>query len=357
VCVPDGKETIRELVEAPSFRYLDFEDARNGRLERPTLVHAWTPREFVRRLTQRLAARDRSPYVVHLEDNEELVREQWLASMSRPRRLALKGLGRLEGLVDPRRAPGFLTEAAGVTVVVERLLELKPPAVPGEVISPGFEADLFHPQAADPALRVELGIEQDERVLVYPGNAHVLNAEELRALYAAVGLLNRDGPRTRLVRLGQDDVDFLGDEHGELERHVVRVPYRPRRALPRYLALADVLVQPGGPDDYNAYRFPAKLPEFLAMGKPVVLPATNVGLELRDGENCLLLHSGTPQETAAAVRRLFDDAELRERLGRGARAFAVERLAWPETARRLLRFYERVLAGDRAVREPSASLI
>jgi hypothetical protein len=42
------------------------------------------------------------------------------------------------------------------------------------------------------------------------------------------------------------------------------------------LALADLLVQPGKPDAFNDYRFPSKLPEFLSVGRPVILPDTNI---------------------------------------------------------------------------------
>ena len=38
----------------------------------------------------------------------------------------------------------------------------------------------------------------------------------------------------------------------------------PKARLPRLLALADVLVQPGRAGAFNDYRLPSKLPEFLA---------------------------------------------------------------------------------------------
>ena len=56
------------------------------------------------------------------------------------------------------------------------------------------------------------------------------------------------------------------------------------REIPGYLALADAFVQPGAADDFNRYRLPSKLPEFLAMGRPVVLPDCNIGHDLVDGE-------------------------------------------------------------------------
>ena len=58
---------------------------------------------------------------------------------------------------------------------------------------------------------------------------------------------------------------------------MIQVSFRPRSELPDYYALADVLIQPGRADDFNDFRIPSKLPEFFAMGLPVVLPPTNVG--------------------------------------------------------------------------------
>src|SRR6185437_16944685 len=105
----------------------------------------------------------------------------------------------------------------------------------------------------------------------------------------------------KLVRLGRDFVQFLEPEVNEIERNVVRVSLQPRTEVPRYLRLADVLVQPGRAGGFNDYRFPSKLPEFLATGRPVVLPATNLGRFLRDGDECLLLERGDALEIAAAV--------------------------------------------------------
>ena len=80
------------------------------------------------------------------------------------------------------------------------------------------------------------------------------------------------------------------------------------------------------------------------MGRPVVLPACNLGNELADGEQALLLREGTALEIAARVEQLMDDAELRRRLGEAARRFALDRLSWPRSAERLTGFYERLLA-------------
>ena len=122
----------------------------------------------------------------------------------------------------------------------------------------------------------------------------------------------------------------------------------PWREIPGYLALADAYVQPGAPDDFNRYRLPSKLPEFFAMGRPVILPACNLGNELTDGEDALLLRQGDALEIAARIEQLLDDQVLARRLGERARSFALERLSWPRNAEGLAAFYRRLLAERRA---------
>jgi glycosyltransferase involved in cell wall biosynthesis len=114
----------------------------------------------------------------------------------------------------------------------------------------------------------------------------------------------------------------------------------PWREIPSYLALADAFVQPGPPDDFNRYRLPSKLPEFLAMGRPVILPNCNIGHDLRHGENALLLEEGNAPEIVARVEQLIADRALADALGRGSRKFATEQLSWEANAAGLAGFLE-----------------
>ena len=335
-----------DLIGGPRFQALDFREARRRMLRfpdggPPSLIHAWTPREAVRELVHELSAHYGCPYVVHLEDNEDVLTADALG-------VTIEQLHEVNGsvpatLAHPQRMRSFLAGAAGLTVIVDRLLEFRPDGIPSEVVWPAYEPDLFTPDPPDDDLRRRLGIADGESVVVYAGNAHNSNASELRSLYLAVGVVNRVGRPLKLVRLGRDYVQFLERELRAVERHVVRVPLQPRSEVPRYMRLADVLVQPGRADRFNDYRFPSKLPEFFATGRPVVLPATNIGRFVEDGEEAILLHRGDALEIAAAVERLLDDDELRARLGRGARAFAERSFGWPTSAEKLMRLYERVL--------------
>jgi glycosyltransferase involved in cell wall biosynthesis len=160
-------------------------------------------------------------------------------------------------------------------------------------------------------------------MIVYPGNVHQANAEEVSRLYAAVGLLRERGRKVTLVRTGSDHfagATFLKDARPE--RGIVTLGRVERPFLIELMKSADLFVQPGRPGPFNDYRLPSKLPEFMAIGRPIVLPATNVGARLRHGVDAMLLHEGSPQEIATMVEAVLDDPALADRLSANARDFA-----------------------------------
>ena len=105
------------------------------------------------------------------------------------------------------------------------------------------------------------------------------------------------------------------------------------------MALADIFVQPGEPDAFNDYRFPSKLPEFFALGRPVILPRTNLGTLVRHGTDAYVLDRADAAGIAAAVRELRANPALAEKLGRGATAFAAQHFSWRRSAEALANFY------------------
>ncbi len=85
--------------------------------------------------------------------------------------------------------------------------------------------------------------------------------------------------------------------------------------------------------------------EAAACGTPVVA-ADNSALpeSVRDGETGFLVPTGDAAACGRALARVAADPELRERLGRGARAFA-ESLSWERAAEATLSHLEAVAAG------------
>ena len=350
VCVPNNPETVASH-GTPRFRVVHHDEALKSPLvfsdgRGPDLIHAWTPRELVRHVTETLSHRYAAPYFVHLEDNETTILEDDLGGVPVSLLTGLP-LGLVDQLVPlhrthPIRASTFLAGAAGITVLMDRLLEFKPAEVPGAVFWPGFD-ESFQEARRDPAYRRRLGLDEADTLVVYTGNVHQSNVGEARSLVAAVAALHRRGHHLTLAKTGWNFTDIPYFESGKRDGFIKDLGFCARSDIPRLVACADVLVQPGRAGDFNDYRFPSKLPEFLVSGIPVVLPRTNIGRFLHDDEECVLLDEGHALEIATRLEPLLEDGGRRRRIGAAGRRFAQRELTWSRSAKALMQFYDEVL--------------
>jgi glycosyltransferase involved in cell wall biosynthesis len=204
-------------------------------------------------------------------------------------------------------------------------------------------AHVFCPSSYLRRLTISWGV-PEERVSVlanpYPPLGALPSADEVRRRFGLNGrTLAFAGRLTAQKSLGVAlqavaDVEGVtlaiagdGDERAGLERQAAqlgiadRVRFlgpQPREHVLELLHAADAAVLSSSWEN-----FPHTVVEALAVGTPVL--ATRVGgVEevVADDENGLLVPAGDPTALAAAIRRYFDDATLRERL-RGAAAASV----------------------------------
>jgi len=350
VAVPRNPDSVRTLNE-PLFIPRTFEEVLTIPNHFPDsqpadIIHAWTPREGVRRFVEAYEQTHPVPVLVHLEDNEEHLLESYY-------RISFDELRQSVPLEDnsiwtadlshPNRYRSFLHLADGATVITPSLADFLSPETPRIRLNPPVDLDFFSPRTADPALRDRLGLRPEEKVIVYHGSVTSANRGDLRKLFLAVSLLNRKGVPTRLIRTGFSDPDFEQSFGYDPSGQVIDLGYIDRSELPELLALADALVQPGCDDRFNRYRLPSKIPEFLASGRPVIIPGTNIGLELTHEKEVLLLERGDPAEIAESCRRIFSDPDLARQLGENAASTARERFDSRKATDTLFEFYQSIL--------------
>jgi glycosyltransferase involved in cell wall biosynthesis len=123
------------------------------------------------------------------------------------------------------------------------------------------------------------------------------------------------------------------------------------RDLSPYLYASDVLLIPPCSAPLRQHGntvMPIKTYTYLAIGRPIVAPRQeDVSEVLHDEENCLLTAPDEVDEAVAAVRRLFEDATLAERLGEQAERDS-HRYTWQARAQTITTFIRERLAALRA---------
>ena len=159
---------------------------------------------------------------------------------------------------------------------------------------------------------------------VFVGTGDVL--EEMRALAARLGL--------------RDHVEFVG--------------WRGDDDIRRILSTADVCLAPDPPSPLNDVSTMIKIPEYLAMGRPVV------SYDLREsrvsaGPAALYAAGSDPVGLGRCIEELLDDPGRRAAMGRNGLLRAQRELAWQLSVPTLHAAYERALVRPRRARAAASS--
>lgn len=349
VCVTD-LPTIKEYFGSVNYTLVNFNTAlkmaQQGYFHQ-AILHGWTPRSPTQWLIEHLLRIQKFPFFLHLEDNEWLLLEKEygmpLPEIKEDAKIHPKKYEE-SLLCHPLVFESFLASATGVTCLIKKLEENVPDGMPRMTFWPACEEKFFHiPLEHNRQLQQECGIEPGTTAIVYPGTVNKWNQDDIRDLVLALDILDKQGRKVKLIRSGADDILFDEPARSAYLRLARTVGEIPAKDIPALILLADILVQPGRPNRYNDYRFPSKIPFFLASGRPVLLPKTNVGMELSHGYNALLLDTGDPEEIARLLGMLIDHPELAKNIGEKGRLFARKNFNWEKSAQALIQFYKKCL--------------
>jgi glycosyltransferase involved in cell wall biosynthesis len=130
----------------------------------------------------------------------------------------------------------------------------------------------------------------------------------------------------------------VGDGLPGLQRHAQAAGVADRVVFPgwiehsqahRYLAAADVVVNPYRDTLINRAKCAGKVVSAMALGKAVVTSRVGQNLEyIEDGRSGLLVEPGSVDELASALSAVLSDRGLAERLGHNARQRIWARFDW-----------------------------
>lgn len=195
----------------------------------------------------------------------------------------------------------------------------------------GVDTRIFCPSRRNPALRRQLGLPPESRLLIYAGR--FTHEKKLPLLLDA---MRRLGSPYHLVMVGS----------GARLPASSRVTYLPFQGeadgLAELIASCDVLVHPGDQETFGLIVL-----EAMACGIPVV--GANAGgiSELIDEQTGILVRPGSAGTLAEGISRAYEaDIGL---LGRQARRKALERYDWNSVIPQLLHQYAGLVGAQRCI--------
>jgi len=244
-----------------------------------------------------------------------------------------------------RRCDAFVFRQARQIIVVS-------PHLARRVIAAGAPPERVRvlPNAVDPALyplaepvaaararaaqRTAWGIAEDAFLIGFAG--WFVPWHRLDGLVIAMSELRKAVPEARLILFGD------GPGRSDLERQAAAAGIAdalvfpgavPHASLPAQLAACDALVVPHS----NVFRSPIKLFEYLAVGRPVVAPATEpIAAVVADGGQALLFPPQDWSALATCLQRLADDPALGARLAAAGRERVLAHHTWDANAQAVL---------------------
>ena len=250
----------------------------------------------------------------------------------------LAGFTRARGLIMERlarRIDAWVFSRADHILCVSRILA-------DEASLRGARSERVHvlPNAIDPnrfrtpsrehALRPRLGLE-DSIVIGHVGLFY--RWDRLDTLIEVVKKLHDRHAETKVLLVGDgpemENLKHTASRLG-MEKDVVFSGPVPRDDVAAYIDAMDICVLP----DSNAFGSPIALFEFMAMGKPCVVPDLGPMRDvIEDGATGIVFPHGDHFALGQALLRLVEDPALRSQIGERAKQVVSERHTWAANAR------------------------
>jgi glycosyltransferase involved in cell wall biosynthesis len=263
----------------------------------------------------------------------------------------LAGFKRARGLVMERlarRLDAWVFSRAGHILCVSGVLA-------DEVLQRGGHAECVHvlPNAIDPirfrnqrpasSLRAKLGLE-DSIAIGHVGLFY--RWDRLDVLIELVKSIRKRHPDVKMLLVGDGpEMDNLKETSHRLgiEDSVIFPGPVHRDDVPAYIGAMDICVLP----DSNVFGSPIALFEFMAMGKPCVVPDLGPMRDvIEDNVTGIVFPHGDFAALGSALLRLVEDPALRLQLGARARDTVFKRHTWAVNAR----FVAQLAAGESPAR-------
>ncbi|WP_201223633.1 glycoside hydrolase family 99-like domain-containing protein [Halochromatium roseum] len=277
-----------QLKDKMLFKHISYQ-ALKALDESFNIIHAWTARSHVIEALDGIkSANADAKIILHQEDNEwEIVKKEY--PITYDGRVLLSGRYSKQILEKFRYRTIFadyqrtLSGASAQTFLIDEMSEIYPSALPVATLRPGsvFESlgnkDIGDIEDGNP-LRDKLVRRENVLVIGYVGTVHDHTKDGFIDLVAAVKSLRAHGYDIVIYKTGGISDAGLAQEI-QMENYVVNFGFLDLKQLGKIMRLCSLFVLPWGDKNFDRYRFPSKIPDFLFFEKPFLIARINVGLK------------------------------------------------------------------------------
>lgn len=238
---------------------------------------------------------------------------------------------------------GIRKIADGVTVISSVLKErtegLGVPADKIKVIPSGADINNIRPLCKKTA-REKLDLPLNASILGFVGFVDV----DVDLVIRAIKIVSEKNPLARALIIGVKDKAAQTAKELGIEDKVILAGIKPYSHLPDYYAAADVLAMPLRDTLFNRARWPNKIGDYLAAGRPTVShPVGDIKRLFAEHHIGFLAEPDSAEDFAAQVARLFDDPSMASQMGETARRLAEDEYSWERMTDSLEQFYNKCL--------------
>ena len=206
------------------------------------------------------------------------------------------------------------------------------------LITNGVDTKLFKSENRDECFRSEIGI-KNKFALCYAG-IHGL-AQGLQVIINAAEIV-KDEENIQFIFIGDgpEKQDLIGMVKEKGLKNVTFLPLQPKANMPKMVASMDAAIIPLKKLELFKGALPSKMFETLSSEIPIILPVQGEAAKLITSANAgIVVEPENPKEIAEAVLKLYNDIELRKKLGENGRAYVMENYARENITKKLEKIF------------------
>lgn len=200
----------------------------------------------------------------------------------------------------------------------------------------GADIENLRPIPKEEARR-RIGLKSDGPIIAYSGFTQYDRAFLLESFAA----LSQQHKTVRLLLIGPPQSDV--QSHPAADRIIQAGPFYDTQ-FQLHLCSADVLLLPFRNRGVNLGRWPNKVGDYMAVGRPIVANRTGDLIKVFEGDSIGLLSDDSVEGFTAMTGKLLADAAMAGQMGATARGAAERKYSWYALSKDLSGFYDEVLS-------------